>query len=335
MIIPIANRHSYNAIPRNKDLKLAINNSCNWPHNTLLVDHAGNCFVCQCEAWLPVSVGHITEFDSLEDIWTSPAARALQEDIDTKKFTHCAVDRCGILHHDNLLSEYTIYINIDPSCNLVCPSCRRDAVMYTQGPDYERRLNEVKHLVDLLQKFKYQTRIVMSGNGDPLASAIMRPLIHNFQPLSTQRIRLFTNGLLLEKQLENSSIFQHIDQYLISVDAGSQAVYEKVRRPGKFEVLLKNFEWLSQQQRQATVNFVVQQANWHDIENFVQLCLRFKFTPNITRLEDWGTWDDFADQDVIGNVEHPDHLLALQELRRVYALHKHQAIWGAGLPVSV
>ena len=335
MIIPIANQHSYNTIPRNRDLQLSITNRCNWPHYTLLVDHAGNCFICQCEAWLPVSVGHITDFEKLEDVWTNQTARDVQYDIDSKKFTHCAVDRCGILHHDNLLQEYTVYINIDPSCNLACPSCRKDAIMYSSGPEYNTRVAMADHLVKLLENFQGRTRIVMSGNGDPLASAVMRPLIHRFQPRPDQRIRLFTNGLLLEKQLASSGIFQHIDQYLISVDAGSQAVYEDVRRPGRFDVLLRNFEWLYQQGRTATVNFVVQQANWHDIENFILLCQRFKFRANITKLEDWGTWEAFEDQDVIGNRAHPDHFLALQELRRCHSQYRNQCIWGAGLPLTV
>ena len=334
MIIPIANQHSYNSIPRNRDLQLSIKNRCNWPHYTLLVDHAGNCFICQCEAWLPVSVGHIKDFDRLEDVWSNQIARDVQYDIDSKKFTHCAVDRCGIVDHDNLLDQFTVYINIDPSCNLACPSCRSEAVMITQGAEYQQRLQDVNHLIKLLQEFDQPTRIIMSGNGDPLASTIMRPLIHQFQPRANQKIRLFTNGLLMEKQLANSTVLDHIDQFLLSIDAGSAKVYEQVRRPGRFDVLLKNLQWLSELDRSVGINFVLQQANWHDIENFILLAQRFGFHPNITRLEDWGTWSEFEDQDVIGNVSHPDHLLALQELRRVYSLYP-QVGWGSSLPVLV
>lgn len=334
MIIPIANQHSYNSIPRNRDLKLDIKNRCNWPHYTLLVDHAGHCFICQCEAWLPISVGHIRDFERLEDVWDNQIARDLQYDITSKKFTHCAVDRCGIVDHDNILDQYTVYINIDPSCNLACPSCRSEAIMISQGLDYQRRLADVEHLVTLLENFHENTRIIMSGNGDPLASTIMRPLIHKFRPKSNHHIRLFTNALLLEKQLADSTVLSHIDQFLISIDAGSPAVYEVVRRPGRFAVLESNLQWLHTLQKQVGLNFVVQQANWHDIENFIVLAQRFGFHPNITRLEDWGTWPDFEDQDVIGNTGHPDHLLALQELRRVYSLYP-QAGWGSSLPVLV
>lgn len=333
LIIPIDNQHSYRNIPRNQDLKLSIANQCNWPSRTLLIDHAGNCFVCQCEAWLPVSVGRITDFESLEAVWQSPTAQYLQQDINNKKFTHCAVDRCGIIHNNNILDEYTIYINIDPSCNLACPSCRKDSIMIADGEVYGRRLAEVHHVIALLEKFDQPTRIVMSGNGDPLASAIMRPLIKQFRPSPNQRIRLFTNGLLLEKQLADSTVLNSIDQFMLSIDAGSEPVYENVRRPGRFDVLLHNLTWLKALDRHVSLNFVLQQANWHDLENFLQLAEQFGCYTNITRLEDWGTWTGFANQDVIGNVEHPDHLLAVQELRRVHAMYP-TAGWGASLPIN-
>jgi MoaA/NifB/PqqE/SkfB family radical SAM enzyme len=171
----------------------------------------------------------------------------------------------------------------------------------------------------------------MSGNGDPLASAIMRPLIKEFRPSANQRIRLFTNGLLLQKQLADSSVLDSIDEFSISVDAGSAQVYEQVRFPGRFDVLLNNLEWLSTLNRRVTMNFVLQQSNWHDLENFIELCLRLRFLPNITCVEDWGTWIDFSAHNVIGNAEHADHYLALQELRRVYNKYHNQAHWGSNI----
>jgi MoaA/NifB/PqqE/SkfB family radical SAM enzyme len=276
-------------------------------------------------------VGKITNFKRLEDVWQSPTARHLQQDIDSGKFTHCAVNHCGIVQGVNYTDEYVVYIDIDPSCNLVCPSCRKGNIMITEGELYKHRLAEVQHVISLLNKFEQPVRIVMSGNGDPLASAIMRPLIKEFKPKSNQKIRLFTNGLLLEKQLADSTALDYIDEFSISIDAGSAAVYEKVRFPGRFAVLVNNLKWLSQLNRQVTMNFVLQQTNWHDIENFIQFSLEFKFFPNITQLQDWGTWNDFTEHDVIGNVGHPDHFLALRELRRVYNKYRSQARWGSSL----
>lgn len=322
IVIPIQNQHSYDSIPRNKDLKLSIGNHCNSPSRVLVVDWKGDCFVCACEAWLPISVGRITDFSHLSQVWSNSTARDLQQDIDQGLFSHCAVDRCGVVDHDIVQEPYLISINIDESCNLRCPSCRDDTIMLIDGSVYESKLSQVEHLVDLLEVFEQPAHIVMSGNGDPLASAIMRPLLHRFRPRSNHTIRLFTNGLLLIKQLDNNPITRHITQYFISIDAGSESVYEKVRLGGRWDNLRKNLDWLQtvaqDNQAEVLLKFVLQKHNYHDMQNFAQLCIDYGFSGVINRLEDWGTWPDFAQHDVIGNELHAEHPAAMQSLKAVY-----------------
>lgn len=335
MIIPIANQHAYSSIPRNQDLGLKINHRCNAPSKQLVVDWKGDCFVCGCEAWLPISVGNITDFERLDQVWSSSAAQSLQQDINDGKFTHCAVDRCGIVYGDKVDRIHVVSINIDESCNLACPSCRSQAVLVTSGTEYDSKLQQVYHLMNMLQKFDQPCHIVMSGNGDPLASSIMRPLIREFQPNANQTIRLFSNGLLMEKQLSDSPILSHITQYFISIDAGSEHVYHDVRRPGRWNVLMRNLEWLKlvQQRTGAEVllKFVLQQANHTDVKNFCELCVDFGFNGVVNRLEDWGTWAAFHDQDVVGNIAHPEHSAAIQNLRTAYESYADQIQFNASL----
>lgn len=345
-IIPIDNQLSYRSIPRNKDLQLSITNYCDFPSRTLVVDWHGNCFVCACEAWLPITVGNISDFKKLTDVWASSTAKSLQEDVDQKKFTHCAVDRCGILNHNQrsvdycgkngiIPDSYYISINIDESCNLRCPSCRRGSIMRTSGSEYEHKLAQVNHLVDLLEQFDHPVHIIMSGNGDPLASNIMRPLLHRWRPKNNQTIRLFTNGLLLEKQLTDNSIVDHITQYFISIDAGSAEVYEQVRLGGRFDQLRRNFDFLSNLVKtthaDVLLKFVLQKDNYKDIKNFAALCYEYQFNGVINRLEDWGTWNDFNEHDVIGNTNHPLHTDAIDHLKDAYQLYKHKLQFNSSL----
>jgi len=334
-IIPIDNQLSYRSIPRNKDLQFDIKNHCDFPSRSLVVDRRGNCFVCACEAWLPITVGQIQDFNTLEQVWSNPTAVSLQKDIDEKKFTHCAVDRCGILTRNVRISDYGnpnwksdsqnfyyISINVDDSCNLACPSCRENIVMVTSGPEYEKRLAQVNHIINLLEEFDHPCHITMTGNGDPLASFIMRPLIHQYRPRHNHTIRLFTNGLLLEKQLSTSTVVNNITQYFVSIDAGSKDVYEKVRWPGQFHILNQNLAFLQKliERTQATVllKFVLQKDNCDDMQNFVELCEKYGFSGVVNRLEDWGTWDNFLQQDVVGNKQHPLHERAIKNLRTIY-----------------
>ena len=334
-VVPQANQLSYRSIPRNGDLKLAIANRCNAPSRTLLVDWKGDCFVCSCEAWLPVTAGHIMSVASLQEFWSTGTAPALQQDIDQGLFTHCAVDRCGVLNNNIQQEPYLISVNIDDSCNLRCPSCRRDTIMLSSGSEFDSRLAWVNHLVDLIEAFDQPVHIVLSGNGDPLASAILRPLLHRFRPKTDQTIRLFTNGLLLRKQLDNNPIVDNITQYFISTDAGSPEVYERVRLGGQFAQLTANLDYLQtlvqQTGAEVLLKFVLQQDNWRDQENFIELALDYGFDCVINRLEDWGTWDEFARHDVIGDQQHPDHLLALKELRRVYSRYRDRVQFNSSL----
>ena len=115
------------------------------------------------------------------------------------------------------------------------------------------------------------------------------------------------------------------------IPIANQHSYRSIPRNQDLKLKITNrCNWPS---RTVSLNFVLQQANWHDLENFVNLSKQFGYWANITRLEDWSTWAGFEDQDVIGNPEHSDHLLAVQELCRVSALYP-TAGWGAGLPIA-
>jgi sulfatase maturation enzyme AslB (radical SAM superfamily) len=339
MIIPIENQHSYNTIPRNNTLKHAIANRCNAPSRELVIDWKGDCFVCGCEAWLPISVGKITDFAQLADVWRSSTAQMLQADIDSGAFSHCAVDRCGVMDHDKIIPKHVISINVDESCNLRCPSCRPAAIMITGGDDFDRKLAQVQHVKHLLESFDQPCVIVMSGNGDPLASTIMRPLIKEFQPRHNQSIRLFTNGLLLEKQLDESPILNHISQYFISIDAGSKEIYERVRLGGQFAQLITNLNWLKRTRErtgaEVLLKFVLQQDNYQDMQNFCKLCVDYGFHGVIHRLEDWGTWPSFDQHDVVGNINHTDHQAAMYFLQSTYSEYADRIQFNSSLVQAI
>jgi Iron-sulfur cluster-binding domain len=298
----------------------AISYSCDHPKRTVNVDLTGDCFLCSCEAWLPLSVGKITDFAHLEDIWNNVTAKELQQDIADKKFTYCAVEHCGIVDKDIVLDQYQVSINIDESCNLACPSCRKEQINHLSGDIFEEKQRYINHFVQLINNFDKPLHLTMSGNGDPLASASMRPLVLNWVPKTNQTIKLFTNGLLMKKLLPDSTIFPNIKEYQLSVDAGSASVYEVVRRPGKFSVLQENLQWLADNRlpgTQVSLLFCVSANNANDIVNFANMCSQFGFIGGITKLDNWYTFDNFSDYDVIGNADHPLRNTALKQLRVV------------------
>lgn len=263
-------------------------NTCHVVKNNITIDSNGNCFICNCDGWLPVPVGQVDEFDSFESVFESDIAQYLQKDIADKKYTYCSTELCGVAHED-VSAEPSLYINIDDSCNLQCPSCRIEKVMHTNGEQYDKKLQQIETIVQWLHKTEQELDIIMSGNGDPLASLICRPLLKNW-PLNKHRLTLHTNGLLIEKQLKNQPVLDQVKQFRISIDAGSAEVYAKVRVGGNWETLIRNLDFVSTLNKPTELIFTVQNNNINDLENFCRLVEHYKFDGSVTQLDNWSTW---------------------------------------------
>ena len=159
----VAPAHSWNYIQRgmNFDKDLGLRGLyCLHPFNTITVDGEGDIYACICQVWLPISLGKVWEFESLDDIIRSPRARAIQASILDGTYRYCSSE-CGILQdpEKELVTNFDTkldsinWINfaIDSSCNLTCPSCRKSFQFINQGPEYEKRIRIVDHLVKLIQ----------------------------------------------------------------------------------------------------------------------------------------------------------------------------------------
>lgn len=328
--------HTLNSLPRGRLHKEPILNSCNLPWHHVTVDFNSNILLCNCDGWLPVPVGKVNDFNSFEEIWNSPTAKFLQQNITDKKYTWCAVEHCGVTQKNIRAASYSLNLNLDESCNLSCPSCRREMRMLEQGEEFDSKYLEMQKILKWLENFDKPIKITLSGNGDPLASKIIRPLILDYKPKDNQVFELKTNGLLMKKLLDRSLIRNNIKTFSISIDAATQETYEKVRRPGKWSVLLENLEWLKDNRGDAAVGlyFVVQKENLNDMFLFVDLCKKYGFESHFFPLANWQTWNSepvanpdaytiangtFIDHDV-ANPGHPDHqtfVHNINELRKI------------------
>jgi len=147
--------------------------------------------------------------------------------------------------------------------------------------------------------------IMMSGNGDPFASLIYRPLLMEMEPKENVKIRMLTNGLLLKKLLPSMKIKQSIKRLDISIDAGDKETYEKVRLGGKWNVLIENLDYIKENvDCKVTLFFVLQKDNIDSVDNFVRLMEQYGFNGNIMPIENWGAMDNFAEHDVFAS-DHP------------------------------
>lgn len=330
----VASDHSWTFVQRGmnfeKDLKLK-GRYCYHPFNTITIDSAGDVFPCICQAWLPISLGKIWEFESLNDILRSAKAREIQASILDGSYRYCDNNTCSILQandlqtHINHKPDSVNWINfaIDPSCNLTCPSCRKDFIFVNEGPEYERRIRIVDHAVKLIQKHDQWIKFSLSGDGDPFASLIYRDLLSKLDVKGKQvEIEIITNGILAKAHWHKmSGVHQNIIRFKVSFDAGSESVYNTVRRGGDWNKLLDSCEFISKWKQKnystmsLTANFVVQTENYRDMASYVELCDRLGFDEiNFQAINDWGTFGDFK-QHAVWQSSHPEHGEFLKQLQ--------------------
>ena len=330
----VAADHSWTFVQRGmnfeKDLKLT-GRYCYHPFNTITIDSAGDVYPCVCQAWLPVSLGKIWEFESLDDILRTARAREIQASILDGSYKYCDNNTCGILQTNDLQNKIShkpdtinwINFAIDSSCNLTCPSCRKDFIFVSDGPEYERRIRIVDHIAKLIEQHTQWIKFSLSGDGDPFASLIYRDLLSKLNVTGKQvEIEIITNGILAKAHWHKmSGIHQNVVRFKVSFDAGSEQVYNVTRRGGDWNKLLDSCRFMSKWKQKnyssmvLTANFVVQTANYRDMTAYVELCDQLGFDEiNFQAINDWGTFANFK-QHAVWQSSHPEHSEFLKQLQ--------------------
>jgi uncharacterized Fe-S cluster-containing radical SAM superfamily protein len=217
----------------------------------------------------------------------------------------------------------------DESCNLACPSCRTQRIMFTEGPEFERRRRFTDQILALLDEHAARHRMVLrvTGSGDPIASPIFRSLIERLDRTKHSKLELIlqTNGVMLTEQVWRSleQALPRVVWVWVSVDAAVEATYARIRKFGNWRQLQENLRFLSGLRATGAIqnlalNFVVQTQNFREMPAFVRMaegignvdCTAFRM------LLDWGTWspDEFARQ-CVWDVRNPNYAELLEVLR--------------------
>ena len=275
---------------------------CPRPFDTLLIDEKSDCYVCECENWLPIKVGNIND-DSIENILQKPIVKKIQDTIIDQSYSLCDLKNCMIYHtldsSPNLPKQKIkkLVINIDRSCNLACPSCRKHQYIEKDGAVIENKIKIVNKILDYLNR-QNSLEIRIGGDGDIFASQVYRYLLETIED-NGHHISLQTNGLLLQK---SKKILEKISSMLqivcISFDASTSDTYKKIRSPGDLDVLQKNVRWFIDNfpsiKRQA--DFVVQSKNLYELLPFIEEKSKMFDIINLQKITDWNTDNNFKQQ---------------------------------------
>ena len=175
----------------------------------------------------------------------------------------------------NYLRSPPACLQLDNSsiCNLNCIMCAETQELCKDDLTIQKKL-----WTDLKNYLPGAKGIYLAGRGEPLARPDTRELLKNYK--GSAKFHIVTNGLLLPKYWEQIK-HQRFIVLNISIDAATKETYEKIRRGGKWEDLLKTLELVKQNRdkfESILINMTVMRSNYQEIPKFIDLAESCGFT---------------------------------------------------------
>lgn len=269
-----------------------------------------------CNEWMNLD---IDDGQGLVSSWNSDLANQARESMLDGSFKFCNKDKCPHLSKvaykdrpsgpviektDEIVQKLkehklpnSLKIVFDDACNLACPSCRVDFIR--NSPKIYNKSTEILKQMD--ESYGRELKFVsLSGYGDPFYSTALFEWMCNFDKNkypNMEVINIHTNAMLWNKL--NWDKIQNIHPYVksaeISIDAATPDTYHVVRKGGKWDLLIRNLEFISTIKTVDFLNFsfVVQSINYKEIVLFYDLITSmFKDHKNIGihyyKILDWG-----------------------------------------------
>ena len=297
-----------------------------------------------CNEWMSLN---IKTNGNLHDNWNSEKAISARQSMLDGSFKYCSTDKCPHLNEvvhrdrpsgpvkrrtDTLVKKLTeqklpssMKVVFDSACNLACPSCRKD---FIRNDEYITKRSK-GILADVEKSYGESLEFIsMSGYGDPFYSEALFEWLCNFDKSKypkMKNIHLHTNGMLWnERNWNKIKLAQpYIKSAEISIDAAKADTYHSVRKGGKWDLLLKNLEFINTltQIDNIIISFVIQNDNYKEIVAFYQLMDSiFKNKNNITiqyyKILNWGSLSDknFKEK-AVWHTDHPNFYDLLGQIK--------------------
>jgi hypothetical protein len=308
---------------------------CAEPFQRFDVGPSGEVLVC-CGHWLPTSIGNLMT-DGVNQILNSDTVKKIRASMLDGSYKYCNHLECAALIQgflpekddvtnpvlraaidENKLEVHKvdqILFAFDQSCNLSCPSCRRERIV--EKPSLNQAKAEVveQKLLPLLKTLK---NLNINPAGEVFSSKPSRRLLEMVSRADCPDlyIDIISNGTLFtEKEWRK---FPNLDGMVrsvrISTDATTKATFESLRRLAVWEVFVENMAFLGRLRKDGEIeqlkfSFTYQLGNFREMIAFVDFAKSFNCDFVIfERLQNLGafTWDEFRARAVhLG--EHPLH----------------------------
>jgi len=306
-------------IDTNKDL--GITKKCPRPYDTILVDKKGSCFACECQSWLPQSVGNLQVTTLREVIEQSGMRTHLQDSIEKGSYQYCNNKQCSwLMGRDFRYFKKDVPMDlvknlrlaIDESCNLRCPSCRTGMVFHKQGSAYNLGIKLADKINEWLHQCEHQLNVHMGSDGDPFASKVYRHFMEHTPKKDNIKYSILTNGLMFKEFNQRiPHVMNNLHDLGVSIDGATKDTYEKLRLGGRWDKINENLECISELKEEykfrLVLHFVVQKDNYQEMKEMIMLAKKYRADRVwLNRMQDWNVLPDF-DKTNIFDPAHPLH----------------------------
>ena len=212
-------------IDTTKNLK--IDRICSRPFDTVLIDKQGSCYACECQSWLPQSIGNL-QIKDLGEIITSDMREHLQSSIKDKSYRYCNENQCSYIKSGAVLHGQPdriqhLRLAIDDSCNLRCPSCRKGLIFHKEGSAYNLGIRLADKINDWLYDYNHPIQVHIGSDGDPFASHVYRHFMSQTPRTNNITYSILTNGLMF-KEFHNHvpKVIANLKELGVSIDGASK-----------------------------------------------------------------------------------------------------------------
>jgi wyosine [tRNA(Phe)-imidazoG37] synthetase (radical SAM superfamily) len=299
---------------------LGIKSYCPRPYDTILIDKNGSCYACECQSWLPQSIGNL-QIKSLDEILNGPMRQQVQGSILDNSYRYCNNKQCSWLQGQDFRYFRTsepidrikhIRLAIDNSCNLRCPSCRKEMIFHKEGSVFNLGIRLADRINDWLHRYEHPTQVHIGSDGDPFASHVYRHFMMNTPVRDNIKYSILTNALMLKEfHSRVPNVIRNLKELGVSIDGASKETYERLRLGGKWEKINENLEYISELKDKHgfrfIIHYVVQKDNYHEMEDIILLGKKYNADRVwLNKIEDWNVSPKFKERDIF-RASHPLH----------------------------
>lgn len=221
-----------------------------------------------------------------------------------------------------------LHFSYDGHCNLKCPSCRLE--IRTNTREQNEKFDELyqKGLAPYMKSAKHLT---LSGCGEAVLSPHSKKVLQSFSRSKNPdlAIELRTNATVLNpKTWEELGEGRHLIRHITpSIDASTKESFEKLRYPAKWEMVIKNLEFIKSLRNSGEIDLlefhvVISEENINQLYDIAMMAIDYDADViTYSKVINWREMpeEEYAEENPFW-YDHPRHEELMQELNRLEKL---------------